>query len=78
MLENIQRIWPKILLFRFEPLILRVVFHIILSYFPGLIGVEAVHALESLKRVRPQILLVNDSIGANDERLHSGDPILGR
>jgi hypothetical protein len=45
---------------------------------PGLIGIEPVHALESLKRIRSQILLVNGPVVANDERLHSGDAILGR
>src|SRR4029077_12260238 len=34
-------------------------------------------ALKRLQRIRSEILLVNEPIGANYERLHSGDPILG-
>src|SRR6266567_3516507 len=45
---------------------------------PSLIGIESIHAPENLKRIRSQILLVNGSVVANDERLHSGDAILRR
>src|SRR5205814_6476837 len=49
-----------------------------LSYFPSLIGVVPVHALKRLERIGPEILLIDDSVGTNDERLHSGHSILSR
>src|SRR5713101_3530415 len=45
---------------------------------PGLVGVEALHALEDLQAIRSQVLFVNDSVVADDERLDPCDSILGR
>src|SRR5205807_1300484 len=45
---------------------------------PGLIGIEALHALKRLQRIGPEVLLVNDSVLANDERLHTCDPVFCR
>src|SRR6516165_29207 len=49
---------------------------VVLGHFPGFVGIVAVHALEDLERVRPQIFLINDAAGTNDKGLHAGDAIL--
>jgi hypothetical protein len=62
-LEGFQRVGPKILLFRFGPLILRVVFHIIGSFFPGLVGIVSFRALEILSVSGSKIFVVSNVFG---------------
>jgi hypothetical protein len=61
--------------FKANPRIKRVIFDVVLSYFPGLIRVVLVHALESLQRVGTEILFVNNSIRTDHKRLYSGHAI---
>src|SRR6516225_5488887 len=50
--------------------------HVVLGHFPGFVGIVAVHGLEDLQRVWPQIFLIDDTAGTNDKGLHAGDAIL--
>jgi hypothetical protein len=43
---------------------------------PALIGIRAVHALETFKRIGPKILVVDDPVVADDKGLYC-NPILG-
>jgi hypothetical protein len=42
---------------------------LIISGLPVFVGIEAVHALESFKRISPEILLVNDPVVADGSLL---------
>src|SRR4029077_7644425 len=64
-----------LLCLRLGTLFLCVLFLVVLGHFPSLVRVVLVDALERLQCVGPEILLINDSIGANNERLHSGHTI---
>src|SRR2546423_9651639 len=48
------------------------------SSFPSLVGIKTIYRCKRLQRVHSQTLLVNDSVGTNDERLHAGNTVLGR
>src|SRR5215469_3749510 len=50
----------------------------IVSSLPSLIRIETIQARKALQRIRAEIFLVDDSVGPNDKRLHTRDPILGR
>ncbi len=45
---------------------------------PRRVRIEALHLLELVERVRPEILLVYDAVVTDDERVHSRYVILGR
>ena len=55
---------------RLGTLFLYILFHVVLGDFPGLVRVVLVHALERLQRIGSEILLVNDSVGA-DNKCHA-------
>src|SRR5262249_13746398 len=48
------------------------------SWCPGLVGVEALHRLERLERLRAEVLFVNHAILADDEGLDARDAVLNR
>src|SRR2546423_346923 len=66
-----------LLLLRLGTLFLYILFQVVLGDFPGLVRVVLVHALERLQSVGSEILLVNDTVWANDKRHDSSDSILG-
>src|SRR6266699_3677684 len=68
----------RLLCLRLGTLFLYVLFHVIPGYFPGLIRIVFVHALERLQRIGSEILFVNDSVWANDKCHDSSHPILSR
>src|SRR4029077_2809687 len=45
---------------------------------PGLLWIVSLHVLGKVERIRTQILLVDDSVVADHERLNSRDPVIGR
>src|SRR6266480_6715606 len=63
---------------RLGTLFLYVLFHVILGHFPSLVRVVFVHALERLQRVGSEILLVHDSVWANDKCHDASNSILSR
>ena len=52
-----------------------VVFH---DWGPGVIGIEEFRTLENLKRLRPEIFLIDHAVVANHEGFHAGIAVLSR
>lgn len=44
---------------------------------PGCVGVETLHLFELLECIWAEVLLVDDAIVADHERLYTGDAVLG-
>src|SRR5436189_3561262 len=67
-----------LLCLRLGTLFLYVLFYVVLGHFPSLVRVVLVHALERLQRIGSEILLVYDTVWANDKCHHASYPILSR
>src|SRR6266550_2254200 len=51
---------------------------VVVGRLPAFVRIITIHSLEIFKRVRTKVLFKYGSVGADDERLYSAHPILGR
>ena len=51
---------------------------VIVGAIPCLVRIIAFHRRSDLGRIQAQILLIDDTVVADDEGLHPGDAIVGR